>query len=96
MANDTKTYSQEDLEQLLDAVYAIAKWQAYDNITEDSAVWEFIYDLMTEAAYLDPDRYEKAQQDGVREALDAGADKDEVLEAGYELPPELQEEPKHA
>lgn len=96
MESNTKNYSQEDLDSLLEAVYRVVKWQTYDCITEDSVIWDFISELHTEASYLDPDRYAKAQQEGIREALNDGARPEDVEQAGYELPPELQEEPKHA
>ena len=91
-------YNQEELEPLLAAVYRLAKWIAYDNITTESAVWEFISELMDEAAYMDSDRYSKAQEDGIREALQDGATINAVEDAGYEVPDYLKtdEEPRHA
>ena len=91
-------YNQEALEPLLDAVYRLAKWTTYDNITTESAVWEFISALMDEAAYMDIDRYSKAQEDGIREALKDGATINDVEDAGYEVPDYLKtdEEPQHA
>ena len=56
-----------------------------------------ICDLADGAAYMDPDRYEKAQLDGIREALQDGATEDDVIDAGYEMPEDkTDEEPQHA
>ena len=90
-------YDKDALESLLDSVYRLIKWRTYDSITQENAILEFISDLADGAAYMDPDRYEKAQLDGIREALQDGATEDDVIDAGYEMPEDkTDEEPQHA
>lgn len=80
-------YNTEELENLLESIYMLVKYHTYDNIMQTAEAAEsFVFDVIDDASVLDPERFEKARQAGIQEALEDGANKEDVEEAGYDMP----------
>ena len=82
--------NEQETENLLDLLYNFLKWHVYDEIAGSDISDDYRYDIIQALCGVDEDRFDKARELAIAEALRDGVEPEQIKAAGYELPKESQ------
>ena len=80
--------NEQETENLLNLLYNFLKWHVYDEIAGSNISDDYRYDIIAALCRADEERFDKARELAIAEALRDGVEPEQITGAGYELPKE--------